>query len=185
MRARLSFIDELKTRAAKIYESFSNRPGEVLDLTLKSALLRDGGAIDCETILSALRTNRGRDIALRSSQLGPHRDDIKISLADVEARSFASQGQTRSIVLALKLAVISLLEDKLGDSPVILLDDVDSELDQSRCKALLDLVLSRERQVIITSTSDQILAGSAKIASQITISEGRIFHPGFAPQTPP
>jgi DNA replication and repair protein RecF len=89
---------------------------------------------------------------MRSSLFGIHRDDVAIELAGMDARAYASQGQTRSVVLSLKLGVIQLYERKLGESPIILLDDVDSELDQGRGAKLFEVLLSTERQLLITGT---------------------------------
>jgi DNA replication and repair protein RecF len=99
-----------------------------------------------------------REIQQRSCIFGPHRDDIAITLRNgssqaIDARAYASQGQTRSIVLALKLGVIELLESECaGESPIVILDDVDSELDRERSERLFSLIGSERRQIFITGT---------------------------------
>ncbi len=85
------------------------------------------------------------------STIGPQRHDIVITINDKAAGNYASQGQRRSIVLALKLSELELLRELRGDEPILLLDDVLAELDESRQDALL-AALSPDTQVIITTT---------------------------------
>ena len=80
--------------------------------------------------------------------IGPHRDDITMLLNGEDARSFASQGQQRTIVLSMKLAEAQMFESKLDEAPVLLLDDVLSELDENRQTFLLERL--EEIQAIIT-----------------------------------
>lgn len=88
----------------------------------------------------------------RGSVLGPHRDDVEIKIDEIDARAYASQGQTRSLVVAMKLGSLRLIEKKRHEAPVVLLDDVDSELDSTRRENLLKRVQEGDRQVIITAT---------------------------------
>jgi DNA replication and repair protein RecF len=118
-----------------------------------------------------------REIAQRTTLLGPHRDDISIKLGGIDSRAYASQGQTRSVVLALKLGVIELLEERNGESPIVVLDDVDSELDAPRAQKLFKTVASGGRQVIITGTSTpprELLEGGAQGVQLIRIQEGKV-----------
>ncbi|MCF0127186.1 MAG: DNA replication and repair protein RecF, partial [Pseudobutyrivibrio sp.] len=80
----------------------------------------------------------------------PHRDDIKITVNDIDVRKFGSQGQQRTCALTLKLSEIKLVEETTKDKPILLLDDVLSELDKSRQSFLLDNIL--DTQTIITCT---------------------------------
>jgi recombinational DNA repair ATPase RecF len=90
-----------------------------------------------------------REIAVGSSLWGPHRDDVTIELCGIPARGFASQGQCRSIVLALKLAEGEVIREIFGEYPVFLFDDVLSELDERRRRYIIEGMA--ERQIIITS----------------------------------
>ncbi|HEV2954115.1 MAG TPA: DNA replication/repair protein RecF [Candidatus Dormibacteraeota bacterium] len=103
-----------------------------------------------QDLLSALQSARGEDLRRGSTSLGPHRDDLGICLDGREAAGFASQGQQRTIVVSLKLAESDVIEQRSGEDPVLLLDDVLSELDASRREALLTAV-SQRGQVVITS----------------------------------
>ena len=91
-----------------------------------------------------------REIAAGHSLIGPHRDDLSASIGDMDVAGFASRGQARTVVLALKLAEARLISDSIRDEPVILLDDVMSELDPVRQRHVLDFT-SRYEQVIITT----------------------------------
>ncbi len=95
---------------------------------------------------------REKEIQNQRTSVGPHRDDLAIQLFGKDTRAFASQGQSRSIVLALKLAVIELFEEQRKDSPIVLLDDVDSELDRVRREAIFGSIFEKERQIFITAT---------------------------------
>lgn len=155
---RLKFLNILIESSSKFHQAFAQADG-VLELCLESNLL-EGQATNSSTRLLAAEELRreferlaAREIALKSCLLGPHRDDISITLAGIDSRAYASQGQTRSIVLALKLGVIELLEQRLSESPIIVLDDVDSELDTERSQLLFSALAQHERQIIITGTS--------------------------------
>ncbi len=93
-----------------------------------------------------------KELVSGRSLIGPHRDDIKFTLNNIEAKDYASQGQHRSIILALKLAHLKLIESKIKKSPILLLDDVMSELDKTRRNKLLNL-LNNISQVFITTTN--------------------------------
>jgi len=82
--------------------------------------------------------------------IGPHRDDLKFELNNHDARIFASQGQQRSIVLALKLAEMKVFENQMGEKPILILDDVFSELDSIRQKKLYEIF--GDAQVLMTGT---------------------------------
>lgn len=111
-----------------------------------------------------LRENRREDILNKVTSAGPHRDDIEITLNGMPVRAFGSQGQKRSCAVALKLTEAEILKENTGEQPVILLDDVMSELDYSRQDFILNHI--RNRQVFITCcdpTSVYRTAGGRKI----------------------
>ena len=99
----------------------------------------------------ALAEARSDDVRRGVSTVGPHRDDIEISINGLSARFHASQGEQRSLVLALRLAVHRMVTEAVGSAPVLVLDDVLSELDHDRAAALIDNL--PPGQVIITSAS--------------------------------
>ncbi|MBB5034782.1 DNA replication/repair protein RecF [Prosthecobacter vanneervenii] len=101
--------------------------------------------------LLAVREEEGRS---RSTALGPHRDDIGMSLNDLDATTFASEGQQRSFALAMKLAQAQVLEHACGSAPLMLMDDVFGELDAQRRRALLSLLPPGTQKIITTTTLD-------------------------------
>ena len=102
--------------------------------------------------LAALRTNRDDEIRLRTTVTGPHRDDIAILLGGRHAASFASEGQQRSIVLAMKLGQARRLEVSSASAPLFLIDDIFGELDPARRNNLLQ-ALPAAAQKLVTATS--------------------------------
>lgn len=107
-----------------------------------------------------LERRRGEEIARAVTLVGPHRDDVALRIGGSDARAFASQGQQRTAVLALKLAELAYMRQVLGEPPVLLLDDVVSELDPDRRRHLLRAV-DGGVQVLLTSTDPQDLAVQA------------------------
>ena len=103
-----------------------------------------------ENFERVLLSKRDQDIRMKMSGTGPHRDDFLFMVGDVDIRKFGSQGQQRTAALSLKLAEIELVRQSIGDEPVLLLDDVLSELDSSRQNYLLDCI--KDIQTVITCT---------------------------------
>ena len=101
---------------------------------------------------------REKDLKTCSTNVGPHRDDICFLNGDIDLRRYGSQGQQRTCALSLKLAEIELVKDMIGDSPILLLDDVLSELDRKRQNYLLDSI--HDIQAIITCTGIEEFVGS-------------------------
>ena len=149
IKARYSFARELKAFAAEKHLTLSSGREE-LSLEYESDV-PDGEEKQIEeALLSRLFLSYDKDCALQYTTVGPHKDDIKISLSGVDVRKFGSQGQQRTAALSLKLAEISLFTDNTGEQPVLLLDDVLSELDKDRRATLLEE--TSLLQTIITCT---------------------------------
>lgn len=110
------------------------------------------------SLASALRQRRDRDAQVGSTTRGPHRDDVQWTLQGRSAALHASQGQCRALVLALKIAEIRSLEAALGEAPVLLLDDVSSELDAARNRALMTYLDELGGQVIVSTPQAASLA---------------------------
>lgn len=116
----------------------------------------------------ALEKSLDKDLARGFTAEGPHADDIGFYLDGAPAKRYASQGQQRSIVLALKVAELAELERRSGRSPILLLDDVSSELDRGRNRRLFELISALGGQVFLTTTQPElILLDSERSASNI------------------
>lgn len=135
----------------------------------------DGGEESEEEIrvrlLHEFASARERDMRLGFTSVGPHRDDIKIMIDGRDARGFCSQGQARTAALSMKLAEVAIFTRLAGEAPVLILDDVMSELDLPRRKKLLARV--RDLQVILTCThAERVLYGAP--CKKIRIQGGKI-----------
>jgi DNA replication and repair protein RecF len=117
-------------------------------------ILADAGALE-EALVAALLAGRGRDIAAAMTLTGPHRDDIALFLDGELAAAFASRGQQRTATLALRLAEARFMAERKGDSPVVLLDDVLSELDEGRRSAVLASLGGWDQLVITSADPDR------------------------------
>jgi DNA replication and repair protein RecF len=127
-----------------------------------------------QDLLRAVENSRAEDLRRGSTSVGPHRDDVLIRLAGRDARGFASQGQQRTAVVSLKLAEAELVGQMTGERPVLLLDDVLSELDRERRAALLES-LSEPGQVVITSVEAEPFPASVIDRSVVRcIEAGRV-----------
>ncbi len=104
-----------------------------------------------ERFLARLRGARGRELAAGTSLLGPHRDDMAFTVDGRDLRAFGSRGQQRTASLALKLAEVEMMREETGDTPLLLLDDVMSELDATRRQAML-AALGEVDQALVTTT---------------------------------
>lgn len=120
-------------------------------------------------LLNVLQKNRREDIRRGATGRGPHRDDFVISLDGAELRVFGSQGQQRTAALSLKLAELACMESRTGEKPVLLLDDVLSELDETRQRLLMEAVAPY--QTILTCTA---LPRHCPPCTVYTVREGKV-----------
>jgi len=112
---------------------------------------------EAEAFRAELWASRVRDRARGSLSVGPHRDDLALELGQMPVRRTASQGQQRAIVLALELAEIDAIVHARGVRPLLLLDDVSSELDRIRTAALFDALREEDGQVLLTTTRPDLI----------------------------
>ena len=103
-----------------------------------------------ESIEQEIARNRERDLKFKLTTIGPHRDDLCVMVNGIDIRKFGSQGQQRTAALSLKLSEIYLVKEVVKDTPVLLLDDVLSELDSNRQNYLLNSI--HDVQTVITCT---------------------------------
>lgn len=162
-RARARAVNELRPEAARSHAEIAD--GERLEIAYLGP--PDNFAL-------AVQKSLGDDLRRGVTTVGPHHDDLVISLGGKEARSYASQGQQRTAVVSLKLAEAELMARRTGERPVLLLDDVLSELDAERRVALLRRVAG-EGQVIVTSAESGPFPPELIDAARVwTVNAGRI-----------
>lgn len=129
--------------------------------------------VSIEEYASKMSSSQERDIASKITNIGPHRDDFSFFVNGIDIRKFGSQGQQRTAALSLKLSEIELVKKLTKDSPVLLLDDVLSELDSNRQNYLLDCI--GDIQTIITCTGlDDFVNGNFKINRAFKVANGEI-----------
>ncbi len=142
IRRRQRFIEQLSPIMINLHDKISGGR-EQLTITYESN-------VEADEFGRSLKINRDKDVRYAQTTVGPHRDDIRFQIKDIDIRRFGSQGQQRSCALSLKLSEIRLVEQATGEMPVLLLDDVLSELDKNRQNYLLDNLA--QTQTIITCT---------------------------------
>lgn len=124
--------------------------------------------------LNKLADSYQEDLKRGFTTIGPHRDDFNCYLNQINARLYGSQGQQRTAVLTLKLAMLKLLKQETGEFPVLLLDDVFSELDQGRREFLLDTINNSVQTIITTTEFSTFNNNKIREAKTIKIAQGRI-----------
>ncbi|HMH69779.1 MAG TPA: DNA replication and repair protein RecF [Candidatus Saccharimonadales bacterium] len=143
---RIHFIDELNQRLSAVYKTISHTD----DVVVIHYSEKSSGNIQ-QKLLADLHARVEKDKILGFTSVGPHRHDVLFDFNHSPALSVASRGETRSIVLALKFLEVDIIESITNKKPIILLDDVFSELDESRQKHLTEF--TRRNQMIITSAT--------------------------------
>lgn len=159
---RIGFIRRLQPEIKSIHRSLS---GTASELSIKYRFtFRFTGAIE-GSLKKELSSRLGRDVRLGHTSVGPHRDMIEFRIDGKDSSGFASQGEAKTLALALKSAEIELTRNLLGRIPILLLDDVVSELDEKRRNFLFELLKGFPGQAFVTSTSAREVdyKGSKKI----------------------
>ena len=139
--ARATLVARISDHVQTAYEHLAGRPSAI-ELRYEPPWRQQG-------LAAALVESRAMDVRRGVSTVGPHRDDVETSINGLPARTHASQGEQRTLALALRLGAHALVADRTGSSPVLVLDDVLSELDPSRAAALLDHL--PPGQIVITT----------------------------------
>lgn len=160
--ARATLVERCGPSVAEAYEQLAGRPTST-ELVYEPTWRQSG-------LADALAATRTDDIRRGVSTVGPHRDDLVLRLAGLPARTHASQGEQRTLALALRLAIHRLVAERTGSTPVLVLDDVLSELDPGRAEALLANLPAG--QVVITSAGP--LPPAARPDRTLRISNGEL-----------
>ncbi len=170
---RKKFLNELEKIA--VQKHYKIAQGEILALKYDCDFINLSTAKEIETaLLIKLEEMKNDEIRRAQCLIGPHRDDISFFINNIDAKKFASQGQQRTIVLALKLAELEIVKDKNNDTPVLLLDDVLAELDEKRQNYLLDGI-EQGIQTIITCTDTKAFSDAFLANLQIVrIEQGKV-----------
>ena len=167
IRAREEFVSQLNDIIYDIHKKLSGGREDLLVTYEKNVSIED--------FSDTIQRNREKDMKLKMSHTGPHRDDLSFMVRDVDIRRFGSQGQQRTTALSLKLAEIELVKEKSRDLPVLLLDDVLSELDGNRQHYLLDSIDGV--QTLITCTGiDDFVENNFQIDRLFYVEDGSVWN---------
>lgn len=147
VRDRKAYIKNLNNKGKVIHKEITSGKEDISFSYCSSINFRE---CNKKEFLDAIINNREKDLEKRTTSLGPHRDDFIIKINDIDARSFGSQGQQRTSVLTIKFASLEIIKEIAGEYPVLLLDDVLSELDSKRQRYILNSI--NNIQTIITCT---------------------------------
>lgn len=166
IQRRKQFIEELNEIVYGIHSKISGGKEELF--------LKYEPNIDDIFFEDELNRAKNKDIKMCMTSVGPHRDDMLFSIGDIDIRKFGSQGQQRTSALSLKLSEIELVKRTIHDTPVLLLDDVLSELDSNRQNYLLNSI--SEIQTLITCTGlDEFVKNRFQINKVFQVVEGEVY----------
>ena len=169
VKKRTEFLQKLSPYAKDMHAFLTDRAEE---LVVRPDKRYEGEEEEiAKTLLRRLTNNYEKDMRLGFTTVGPHRDDLEVLISGIDAKAYASQGQTRTAALALKLAEVQIFKDLSGEYPILVLDDVMSELDLPRRKKLLKKVDGM--QTLLTCTHAERVLYGAK-CHKIHIENGRI-----------
>jgi DNA replication and repair protein RecF len=140
----------------------------------KGASIRHSESSIRESFLEQLRKIAREEIQRGMSLIGPHRDDVRFLVGGVDMRTYGSRGQQRTVVLALKLAEAKLLAEEMGERPIMLLDEVMSELDEARRRYLMEVVSSSQQAILTTTHWDAYTSDFLAQATLLRVREGRL-----------
>lgn len=172
MEHRLEFISDLEKEADQYHYTISSGI-EHLKIHYTSSVFFQETCDIKQNFSDLLKKNHQRDIFKKNTSIGPHRDDLDFFINDLPA-NLGSQGQHRSLILSLKMAEIELIKNITNDYPILLLDDVMSELDNYRQTELLKMVVNKNIQTFITTTSIEHLSQLPDNLKMFTIKQGNI-----------
>ncbi len=155
---RYQFLLKLEQHAQKVHQKISHGK-ERLTLSYQPSLpiAQETTKEEIKAIfLEVLKKNQAREIAKQTTFVGPHRDDLFFLVNEKNVQTFGSQGQQRTTVLSVKLAEIELMKEEIGEYPILLLDDVLSELDDDRQMHLLETIEGKVQTFLTTTSLEHI-----------------------------
>ena len=176
VKERSDAVSILSRHAGQLHLDMSDQKEEMqIAYTPSGNIDKEGGIINLEDSLkSSLKASQAKDIAMTTTSVGPHRDDMKILISGREASRFASRGQSRTAVLALRLSEAKYLEQRRREKPVLLLDDVFSELDEKRRSLIMDHTAEYEQCIITTADSPSDTDLFPKTSNKLIINNNNI-----------
>ena len=178
---RLDAMERISIISAEAHDGLAGGK-ERMEAYYQSNIIGDAALVDSSpsadeinaAFLRELAVARGRDIRQGQTTVGPHRDDIKVAIDGRPADLYGSRGQQRTAALALKLAEAKFMEERLGEQPVLLLDDVFSELDSSRRGYLMDVARGHQQVLITTTDLDRLGESPLYLETKLAVMDGTV-----------
>ena len=162
---RVAFVEALNNIAKEIHQDISGKKEELQIIYTPS--------VEANEFREKLLRYREKDILYQTTSIGPHRDDLKFLINDMDVKNYGSQGQQRTVVLAMKLAELKIMKEYIGEEPILLLDDVLSELDEKRQADLFKY--TKDIQTLITCTGiEQSVWNTQKIGKLYNVTKGKV-----------
>lgn len=176
IRRRSRLLERLHPLAQTWHERISQAP-EMLEVAYTPCVPvpENDNEVIRQQFQGQLAAKLPAELAQKTTLVGPHRDEVHFRLNSHPARTYASQGQQRTLVLALKLAELELLETVLGETPLLLLDDVLAELDLKRQQQLLTVIGERVQTIITTTDLERFYPAWLTGAQRFQVVQGQLF----------
>lgn len=171
---RRGFVASLDEICSKIHKELTGGK-EILKIRYQSSIHADEESNALEELNKLFEKHRAKDIKRRITSIGPHRDDLEMSVNDIDVRAFGSQGQQRTCALSMKLAEVEIMKNITGEYPLLLLDDVFSELDNSRRTWLLNYIGNVQTFITCVDIDRELLKNRDDI-SIFTLEEGKVYN---------
>ena len=158
LKARAQFVKRLEFWANSLHQQITHQKEqlEIEYLTAVDSLETHTQEQSQEQFLALLNQNKKKDLFRGTTTVGPHRDDLSFFINQKNVQTYGSQGQQRTTALSVKLAEIDLIKEETGEYPILLLDDVMSELDDSRQLHLLETIEGKVQTFLTTTTLDHV-----------------------------
>ncbi|MFD2672219.1 DNA replication/repair protein RecF [Marinicrinis sediminis] len=179
MRKRQQFIDKLQKWAEQIHFSITEGREKLEIVYHPSIPLLDDETMVFEQFMVKLTQNQEQERRRGMSLYGPHRDDLQFFINGKEVQTFGSQGQQRTTALSVKLAEIELIHQEVGEYPILLLDDVLSELDENRQTKLIETFQEKVQTFITTTGLESVNLQKLQGAKLFQVKEGWIDNSGY------
>lgn len=163
MDMRRDFIRKLSVKAGEVHAHVSGGLEKLSVEYCPSVVSDESGEKLQNSIYETFRRARNIDLKRMVTSIGPHRDDVRMNLNGMDVRAYGSQGQVRTCALSMKLSELAIMTEESGEAPVLMLDDVMSELDPGRRRMLLSMLSGVQTFVTCTDTLDLAGAECGKI----------------------
>lgn len=175
LRKRVSTVETLKELSRKNHKELTGGSEDLSMRYLSSfPIPQDISQID-NVFNSTLEDNYQKDITARVTGYGPQRDDVRLMVNGVNMRKYSSRGQARTIALALRLGEASYITKIRGEQPILLLDDILSELDPTRRSKVMEKALSTDQSIITTTDLSYIKESAVTKASTFQVDNGKLY----------